>query len=278
MLILSRFKEDTTWVDMYLNIPHVVYQGGNPSAIHPVLPDAGLESLAYLRFILDNYDNLPDHMAFIHAHRTSRHVDDMVPLLQHLKWDADGFFNLNVRYMYGRFQKKLLEEAEVEYGSGNVLEDPIWQKKYHTLAQTAYIRQFWRDYLTPYYNETFPDVVASPCCAQFVVSKERVLRHPKELYRKIADWLVSMQIPSHWSARVMEYTWHVLWGNGPVEKQRHLCDVTEGLCGQDSRYWRAPLIMPVVSIDAPPVLEWVMEEKEWKRAWKEDRHKRGWKD
>lgn len=286
MLVLSRYREDTTFVDLYLrDVPHVVYQGGNPAAAHPVIPDAGLESLAYLRYICDNYDNLPDHIAFIHAHRYSRHYDDIVPLLQYLKWDAFPFYNLNVRFMVQRFIRADIEKAEEEWrkqdhgAMTSVLEDPLWQKRNHVLAQGAYIMDFWRRFLTPYSNVSFPDVVASPCCASFVVSRERILRHPLKLYQTLADWLVSMELPSHWSARVMEYTWHVLWSDGPVEKQKHICQITEGLCTTDPATGkvRAPLIVPPPAVDAPPILEAVDDLKEWKRLWKQDRNRRGWR-
>jgi hypothetical protein len=287
MLILSRYKEDTTYVDLYLrDIPHVVYQGGNPAAAHPVIPDAGLESLAYLRYITDNYHNLPDRMAFIHAHRFGRHYDDIVPLLQYLKWDAFPYFNLNVRFMVQKFFRKDIEAAEEEWRrQGNhgamtsVLEDKMWQKKNHVMAQGAYIMDFWRRFLTPYSNVSYPEVVASPCCASFVVSRERVLKHPLKLYQVISDWLVSMELPSHWSARVMEYTWHVLWSDSPVDKQKHICQITEGLCTVDPKTGKvkAPLIVGPTAVDQPPILEAIDDPKEWKRLWKEDRNKRGWR-
>lgn len=287
MLVLSRYKEDTTYIDLYLrDVPHVVYQGGNPAAAHPVIPDAGLESLAYLRYICDNYHNLPDRMAFIHAHRSSRHYDDIVPLLQYLKWDAFPFFNLNVRFMVQKFLKSDIEKAEEEWRRGDhgamtsPLEDQAWQKKNHVLAQGAYIKDFWRRFLTPYSNVSFPDVIASPCCASFVVSKERVLKHPLKLYQVIADWLVSMELPSHWSARVLEYTWHVLWSDSPVEKQKHICQITEGLCTVDpaTGKTKAPLIVAPTAVDMPPTLEAIDDPKEWKRLWREERNRKGWRN
>ncbi|KAI9023389.1 hypothetical protein DFJ74DRAFT_668957 [Hyaloraphidium curvatum] len=286
MLVLSRYREDTTFVDLYLrDVPHVVYQGGNPAAAHPVIPDAGLEALAYLRYICDNYANLPERIAFIHAHRYSRHYDDIVPLLQYLRWDAFPFFNLNVRFMVQRFIRADIERAEAEWkaqSSGakgaSVLEDQAWQKKNHVLAQGAFIMDFWRRFITPYSGVPFPDVVSSPCCASFVVSRERILKHPLKLYQTIADWLVSMELPSHWSARVLEYTWHVLWSDGPVEKQKHICQITDGLCSVDAKGRpKAPLIVSPTAVDMPPSLESVDDAKEWKRLWKEDRHKRGWR-
>ena len=66
--------QDTSWLDSYVSeIPHVVYQIDNPDetkgAQHATVADKGNEAMAYLQFIIDYYDNLPQSIVFMHGHR-----------------------------------------------------------------------------------------------------------------------------------------------------------------------------------------------------------------
>ena len=49
--------------------PFVVYNTLDSSATHHTPVHNGNEAAAYLQFIVDYYDCLPEHMAFTHAHR-----------------------------------------------------------------------------------------------------------------------------------------------------------------------------------------------------------------
>lgn len=75
---MARFKENTNWLqdcDAFRDIPHYVYQKElfpgyspvrtNATAIHP---NIGYECPAYMQFILDHYDHLPDVMFFLHGY------------------------------------------------------------------------------------------------------------------------------------------------------------------------------------------------------------------
>jgi hypothetical protein len=66
--------QDTSWLDVYLSdIPHVVYQVGDPSASsgaqHATLANKGNEAMAYLQFILDYWERLPASIVFLHGQR-----------------------------------------------------------------------------------------------------------------------------------------------------------------------------------------------------------------
>ena len=61
-------------------------------------------------------------------------------------------------------------------------------------------------------NEKVPQFIAVTCCAQFAVSKERVLARPKPDYTRIRDWLLQTDLPDLKSGGVMEYLWHVVFG------------------------------------------------------------------
>ena len=56
-------------------IPFIVYNTKDSSATHYTPVHNGNEAAAYLQFIVDYYDCLPEHMAFIHAHRCDAEAD-----------------------------------------------------------------------------------------------------------------------------------------------------------------------------------------------------------
>lgn len=55
-------------------IPFVVYNTKDSTATHYTVVHKGNEAAAYLQFIVDYYDCLPQVMAFIHAHRRDMKV------------------------------------------------------------------------------------------------------------------------------------------------------------------------------------------------------------
>ena len=46
--------------------------------------------MAYLQFIIDYYDRLPQTMVFMHGQRDAWHLRDHVPILQRLRWGQVG--------------------------------------------------------------------------------------------------------------------------------------------------------------------------------------------
>ena len=67
-IVAARSNEDTSWLDVYLSyIPHMVYQIADVHAVHTTLLNKGNEAGAYLEYILDNYNALPDVVLFCHG-------------------------------------------------------------------------------------------------------------------------------------------------------------------------------------------------------------------
>ena len=99
VMVIARYKEDSSWVDTYfMDFPHVVITPGLPGATYTTPKNKGNEAGPFLWYILDNYDRLPAHMAFIHGHRVSHHTFnlDIVPVMKAVKWGAMPYLPLNV--------------------------------------------------------------------------------------------------------------------------------------------------------------------------------------
>ena len=82
--------------------------------------------------------------------------------------------------------------------------------------------QLWREILRHELGPV-PKVLHAPCCAQFLVSRERILARPKVFYERLAMWLQGSPRPGGpRRAMVMEYLWHMIFGEParilPVEK------------------------------------------------------------
>ena len=72
-LVVARYNEDIQWLLPFKDIVYLYNKGNN---IHPsldsfktiALPNVGRESHTYLTHIVDNYDNLAEHVLFFQAH------------------------------------------------------------------------------------------------------------------------------------------------------------------------------------------------------------------
>lgn len=73
--------------------------------------------------------------------------------------------------------------------------------------------QAWQELFN---NTNVPQVVAVPCCSQFAVSRDQVLKRPKSDYDRFYHWVLNTPLSDDLIARVMEYTWHIIFGRDPV--------------------------------------------------------------
>jgi hypothetical protein len=39
-----------------------------------------------------------------------------------------------------------------------------------------------------------PPILAAPCCAEFMVSRDRILAHPKSFYVHLRDWIAETEV------------------------------------------------------------------------------------
>jgi len=56
-----------------------------------------------------------------------------------------------------------------------------------------------------------PEILATPCCSQIAVTKERILSVPREQYKHHIDWLLNTQLDDGISGRTWEHMWQYLF-------------------------------------------------------------------
>lgn len=202
-------KEDTSWVHEELpDWETHIYTVDNQSASLHTAVNKGREAMPYLTFIIDRYRNLPKTIAFLHSHRggfpEAWHNDapDYLAknMLDRLKIDyvqESGYVNLRCIHIPGcpdevqMFRNPPEGHRTVEH---NMLGP--WQL---------------------FFNGTEPPpVIAAPCCAQFAVSRNQVLKRPLDDYEMYRKWLLETPLDDDTSGRIFEYLWHVIFGKEPV--------------------------------------------------------------
>ena len=164
-LVVARYKEDTAWLAKQPFCYVVVekqgsgFDKGKDKSL--VVVNKGNEASTYLKFINENYADLPDNMIFTHADAKSEHAFPLAPMLNTLNVDAYGYASLNgISFPF------------VEHDD---LCDiyTFWTQEMHDAEK-----------FTP---KTFLDL-SMACCAQFVVSKPRVLGRPRAVYERLYNY------------------------------------------------------------------------------------------
>ena len=215
-LVVPRMTEESVdWMDEHLppEITRAVYVVDNPKApLHPP-KNKGHEVMVYLTYIIDHYDDLPDVAIFMHAHQVSWHNADlfnmdaaeMIKRLSAERVTREGYMSMRCQWSPG---------CPDWMHPGETNEDPF--KTEEVLIAKAWAELFPLDQV--------PDLLATPCCAQFAVSRERMQAIPKATYVYYRDWLLHTPLKDFVSGRVWEYMWqYVFTGKAYFCPIEHIC-------------------------------------------------------
>lgn len=215
MLVVPRTgQEDTSWIATELpDWQSAIYVADDPSApLHPP-KNKGHEVMVYLTYIIDNYENLPDLVAFMHSHQFAWHNDElmgsnaaeMLRRLNPARVMREGFMNLRCVWAPG---------CPDWMHPGTLKEDS--EKQEETMLARSWSEIFPDD--------PIPKVLAQPCCAQFAVSRDRILSIPRARFVSYRDWLLRTELSDYISGRIWEYLWHVVFtGETIVCPLEHVC-------------------------------------------------------
>lgn len=205
-ILIAHFNEDLSWSNnLKFDGEIIIYSKTNNSIPERyVSVNKSQEVPMYLKYIIDNYNNLPDKTLFLHGHSKSQHQDfDSRFICENVKWDCDVFFSVNRREWYQEVSKNYqLSENSFD----------VWLTTYWYLFE---------DFLP------FPkDGVFFYSGAQFVVDKKLILQYPKSFYENLYKWSITEEInlppqtSDEISSRVFEYTWHYIFTKNPIEKHK----------------------------------------------------------
>lgn len=245
-LVVSRVTADgdSSWVSKLRDKYHpCIYTADEkrPNKLRTLQVPAnrGHEAMAYLTFIIDNYDHIPDAGAvFVHGNRFAWHNDDPsydnLHLLSQLNVSRavarHGYANLkcdwsastcDVRDSPPQGSLETSMRATVEPWNDRVVSDSLLPKALAVLFGGA-------DIEAARLTLGRRDSVRSQCCAQFAVSKESILSHSRLEYRALRQWLLDgihgpakdakdgLVAPrdDKVAGRILSYLWHILFLKG----------------------------------------------------------------
>lgn len=150
-------------------------------------------------YIIDNYDNLPNNIFFIHSERYQWHNDDPdydnVAVLQNFQLpylQEVGYANLRCAWVLGC--------PDNIYPVKGANKEP----KTENDAKQYYAQAFKE--LFP--ERDVPEIIGAACCAQFASTKEHVQKQPVEYYQNVRRWLIDTPLSDSTSGRILEWSWH----------------------------------------------------------------------
>ncbi|KAJ5148483.1 hypothetical protein N7448_000061 [Penicillium atrosanguineum] len=205
MIVASMKSDDTSWFTEYFpDWSRSIYVVDDKTAPLTVPYNKGRESMVYLTYIIDNYDSLPDVMLFLHSQRFQWHNDDPY-------YDGVAMLrNLQVPYL----QKKGYVNLRCVWTLGCPVEiHPLSDGHRDDVHAGEYFLNAFKELFPSY---PVPEEIGTSCCAQLGVNRTVVLSRPKSDYEHFRNWLAATTLTDDLSGRIMEYSWHIIFGQKAV--------------------------------------------------------------
>ena len=245
-LIVARIStEDKSWLDHLSDNYHVCpYTADTPhdstSKSLQVPANRGHEAMAYLTFIIDNYDTLPEAGAvFAHGSRFAWHNDhpnyDNLALLRALNVSSAltpyGYHNLKCDWAASTCPPETEPQGSLHMSARKLLE-PFNANVVSDAALPGALEAIFgysREGVRTSLGRS--NAVKSQCCAQFAVARENIVQHSREEYIALRQWLLdgsldntvtNQRLPQsrnrdaahpddRVAGRVLSYIWHILF-------------------------------------------------------------------
>lgn len=216
IIVTAHFKENLVWLR---NSPYPVVVCSKAGADQPALTadpkctmkyNRGREFGSYLKFIIEYYDNLPGFVVFLHGHETAWHQQlSMYDAIRCAKKKQYGYISLNNNIF-----------PKLEWSKGN---------KGYDIIETL-----WEEHFKPYLRVEMPEYFYHDCCAQFIVSRERILHHAKDVYKKWYDLVFTIE-DDYVLGLGFEMLWPMIFGEpwdiaipaSEYKKSRFSCSVRD---------------------------------------------------
>jgi Protein of unknown function (DUF3431) len=153
LAVIAKFKEDVSWVKE-LSCPYKIYDKDKD------IPNVGREAETYLRYIIEHYDNLPDHVVFLQGH------------------PFDHLWEKNINYLNKCIQS--INNSDVTRSLNYVVQE----------SHNIYTRT--RESFKALFDSPLSDTVNVCWGAQYIVPKSCILNRPKEFYEVIRKVMVDV--------------------------------------------------------------------------------------
>jgi hypothetical protein len=191
--VIAHYNENIDWVKN-IKIPYEIYTHNTGNSFNFVVGNKANEATLYLKYILDNYNNLPEYNLFIHAHKKSTHQDyDIDFLINNINWNLAEYFNINKRSYYC------------------IMDNNNWKDQFNWVLANWNIFEKHLD---------IPKFLHFYSCAQFMVKKSLIIQNDIGFYLDMYNYLQETSLPNDISGRIFEYMWHYIFTKNVVETKQ----------------------------------------------------------
>ncbi len=168
LLVVTHFGEDLNWLTSQTDFPYVVGEKSSDDPICGVPVNKGAEGSTSLKFIINNWNDLPKRLCLLDGHERSWHqAFDMIEKLRNIKnstgW-PDGFLPLN------------------DCPGDTMEEFRHW--KYELFSPV------WDAVVKPHLEMDCPSRILVDVGAQFIVSRECIHANSIALYQDLYEYCI----------------------------------------------------------------------------------------
>ena len=175
-IVVARYNEDINWLTPYFDYCKFYNKGLDDINVPCVkLDNIGRESHTYLSYIIDNYDNLPLYVVFIQGKLDDIYVCDDKSNIEVLNQIIKSTINNNISDNHDDYKqfKYSIKYDYVEFTRN------VKNTKNISLGK-------WCE---TYVKQPFPEIDRWYKGACFGVSRERILRHDINFYKRLLNTL-----------------------------------------------------------------------------------------
>jgi len=202
-IIIAHYNEDLNWVLKLNNEFDILIYSKTNKDYNMIDGNKGQEVPMYLKYIIDNYDNLPEKNLFLHGHQNSLHQDYPSDyIIRNVNWENSDYFSVNRRDWYQ-------EVSDKHQISNNSFRG--WLEKNWEIFQNKI--DFPENGLFFYSG------------AQFVVSKKLIKQYDIDFYQNLFNFIQKTDLDSVITSRIFEYTWHYIFTKQNMENKYDIKDI-----------------------------------------------------
>lgn len=186
-LVLAKYKEDIEWANIIKN--KIIYSKfeNEPNFV----PESSGESSSYLKYIIDNYNNLHEWTLFAHAHE--KHWHHPTSLYKSLSIDTNILLKNNIKFLsinhrdYDLYSKEKLEK------NNNYPKQMLYVEYNNKLNQKLHPHEVDSETINDIFYSLFDKKAKLtyqffPQSSQFIVHKDRILANSHIFYKKLYNW------------------------------------------------------------------------------------------
>ena len=162
VLVISKYKEDMSWLNHIRKENCIIYdKSPNPMSGSIPIPNIGMNQETYFRYIVDNYNNLPEYVIFLQG------------------WPFDHMPNTGINPE--NFQNYI--DAAVSVKPNQIMGFYV---NYHVhgysdLQPGLKVPQYYEYF----FNTKFPGKISFTSGSQYIIPRAAIMTRPLKFYEKI---------------------------------------------------------------------------------------------